>query len=78
MYGRGWEEIGQQSSRMPMNAADGCNLAYLIYTSDRAGCQSGDDARTRPCMRLLCNVDYVGLGAGKRCCWGAASFDARP
>src|SRR5215831_14350853 len=57
------EEIGQQREENPEGVNGGEDLGYVMYTSGSTGEPKGVMVAQRGITRLVCNADYVKLGA---------------
>ena len=77
--GGGWEELEREESceRLAGVGTHAEGLAYVIYTSGSTGVPKGIGVTHRAISRLVCNTDYVELGADDRVAQiSNASFDA--
>ncbi len=58
-----WSEIAQECEDNPVNLTTADHLAYVIYTSGSTGKPKGVAVPHRAVNRLVCNSNYVKLGA---------------
>jgi len=72
-----WSEIAQEREDNPVNLTTANHLAYVIYTSGSTGKPKGVAVPHRAVNRLVCNSNYVKLGASDKVAQVAhLAFDA--
>lgn len=72
-----WSQIAQECEENPVNLTTADHLAYVIYTSGSTGKPKGVAVPHRAVNRLVCNSNYVQLGASDKVAQVAhLAFDA--